>query len=102
MLVESANIAFSAATAISMIGSAIDTLKDPDVSGMENKYAIAKNLLMEKHDEVNELLKIDYPKSFSFHMIQTWPIFIEYRKSEEYKTFINEHKSEYAEYELKE
>lgn len=79
-----------------------EEIQQLDVSGMENKYAIAKNLLLEKHAEVNELLKIDYPKSFSFHMIQTWPIFIEYRKSEEYRIFINEHQSEYAEYELKE
>lgn len=72
-----------------------------DVSGMENKYTIAKKLLLEENDKVNELLKIDYPKSFDFNMIQTWPIFIEYRQSEEYKEFINEHQMEYAMYELK-
>ena len=73
-----------------------------DISGMENRFIIAKNLLLENHEEVNELLKVDYPESFDFHMIQTWPIFIEYRKSEEYKAFINEHQTEYAKYELKE
>lgn len=71
-----------------------------DVSGMENRFVIAKNLLLENHTEVNRLLKIDYPKSFDFHMIQTWPIFIEYRKSDEYRDFINEHQTEYAQYEL--
>lgn len=76
-------------------------LEQFDVSGMENKYLIAKKLLLEEHQEVNELLKIDYPKSFDFHMIQTWPIFIEYRKSDEYKAFIDEHQAEYARYELK-
>ena len=73
-----------------------------DVSGMENRYVIAKKLLLEEHKDVNELLKLDYPESFDFHMIQTWPIFIEYRKSDEYKDFINEHQTEYAKYELKE
>lgn len=72
-----------------------------DVSGMENKYTIAKKLLLEENDKVNELLKIDYPKSFDFNMIQTWPIFIEYRQSKEYKEFIDEHQTEYAMYELK-
>lgn len=73
-----------------------------DVSGMENRYIIAKNLLLEEHEKVNELLKIDYPDSFDFHMIQTWPIFIEYRNSDEYREFIEEHQMEYAKYELKE
>lgn len=77
-------------------------LEQFDVSGMENRYIIAKKLLLEEHENVNELLKIDYPESFDFHMIQTWPIFIEYRKSNEYKEFITEHQTEYAKYELKE
>lgn len=72
-----------------------------DVSGMTNKFSIAKKLLLEKHAEVYELLKVDYLKSFDFHMIQTWPLFLEYRNSEEYRTFINEHQTEYAMYELK-
>ena len=34
-LVDCANVAFSTATALSMLGSAFDTLKDPDVSGWQ-------------------------------------------------------------------
>ena len=63
---------------------------------------IPKKLLLEEHQEVNNLLRIDYPTSFDFEMIQTWPIFIEYRKSDEYRAFIDEHQAEYARYELKE
>lgn len=84
------------------ISSVRKEIEQFDVSGMENKYLIAKKLLLEEHQEVNELLKIDYPKSFDFGMIQTWPIFIEYRKSNEYRAFIDEHQAEYARYELKE
>lgn len=73
-----------------------------DVSGMENRYQIAKGLLLEDYKEVNKLLNIDYPLSFNFQMIQTWPLFIEYRESDQYKEFINEHQTEYARYELKE
>jgi hypothetical protein len=79
-----------------------DEIERFDVSGMDNRFVIAKKLLLEEHKEVNELLKVAYPEQFDFHMIQTWPIFIEYRKSEEYKEFINEHQTEYAMYELKE
>jgi len=79
-----------------------EEIEQVDVSGMENRYTIAKKLLLEEHIEVNKLLKIDYPESFDFHMIQTWPIFKEYRDSDEYKEFINEHQTEYAIYELKE
>lgn len=77
-------------------------IENLDVSGMENKYVIAKKLLLEEYEVVNELLKLDYPESFDFHMIQTWPIFLEYRQSAAYKAFINEHQTEYAKYELKE
>ena len=79
-----------------------DEIEEIDVSGMENRYLIAKKLLLEEHKEVNKLLEIDYPESFDFHMIQTWPIFLEYRNSNEYKAFINDHQTEYAKYELKE
>lgn len=73
-----------------------------DISGMENRFIIAKKLLLEEHRVVNELLKVDYPESFDFHMIQTWPIFTEYRMSDEYREFISEHQTEYARYELRE
>ena len=87
---------------INGLDSTKEEIKQFDISGMENRYVIAKELLLEHHAQVNELLKIDYPESFDFDMIQTWPIFIEYRKSDEYKDFINEHQTEYAKYELKE
>ena len=87
---------------ITGLDSTIQEIEQVDISGMENRYAIAKSLLLEKHAEVNDLLKLDYPESFDFNMIQTWPIFIEYRKSDEYKEFIIEHQTEYAKYELKE
>lgn len=87
---------------INGIGAVKKELEQLDVSGMENKYLIAKKLLLEEHQEVNNLLRIDYPTSFDFEMIQTWPIFIEYRKSDEYRAFIDEHQAEYAKYELKE
>ena len=46
ILVESANLAFSAGTALQMLGSAFDTLKNPDVSGWEKFLTVLTTLGM--------------------------------------------------------
>ena len=46
VMVESANVAFSVASAISMVNSAIDTLKDPDVSGMQKLLTVITTMSM--------------------------------------------------------
>lgn len=46
VMVESANVAFNVASAISMVGSAIDTLKDPDVSGMQKLVTVLSTMGM--------------------------------------------------------
>ena len=46
VLVESANVAFNVASALSMVSSAIDTLKDPDVSGMQKLTTVLMTLGM--------------------------------------------------------
>jgi len=45
-MVESANVAFNVATALSMVSSAIDTLKDPDVSGMQKLVTVLSTMGM--------------------------------------------------------
>ena len=46
VMVESANVAFNVASAISMVSSAIDTLKDPDVSGMQKLVTVLSTMGM--------------------------------------------------------
>ena len=46
IVVESANLAFSAAMAFQMLGSAFDTLQDPDVSGWEKLSTVLMTLGM--------------------------------------------------------
>ena len=46
ILVESANLAFSAASAFQMLGSAFETIMDPDVSGWEKFLTILTTLSM--------------------------------------------------------
>lgn len=45
-MVESANVAFNVASAISMVNSAIDTLKDPDISGMQKLLTVVTTMSM--------------------------------------------------------
>jgi hypothetical protein len=45
-MVESANVAFNVASAISMVSSAINTLKDPDVSGMQKLVTVMMTMGM--------------------------------------------------------
>ena len=46
VMIESANVAFNVATALSMVSSAIDTLKDPDVSGMQKLVTVLSTMGM--------------------------------------------------------
>lgn len=46
IMVESANVAFSAATAVSMLASAYDQLTDPDVSGMQKLLTVITTIGM--------------------------------------------------------
>ena len=46
VMVESANVAFNVASAISMVNSAIDQLKDPDVSGMQKLVTVLSTMGM--------------------------------------------------------
>lgn len=70
-----------------------------DVSGMDKKYVIAKELLLENNEQVTEMLDMSYPDVYNSYMIQTWPIFIEYRKTDEYKDFRMRHKEHFETYE---
>lgn len=46
-----------------------------------------------------EMLDMNYPDVYNSYMIQTWPIFIEYRKTDEYKDFRMRHKEHFETYE---
>ena len=75
-------------------------LNELDVSGMEERFSIAKNLLLENNEMVLEQLEESYPAEFDLYSILSWPIFIEFRKSEEYKKFISWHSKDFARYEF--
>lgn len=75
-------------------------IEDLDISGMQQLYEIAKNLLLENNDKVTEELEKCYPDTYNSYLICTWPIFIEYRKTKEYKDFQEKHKEDFEAYEF--
>lgn len=66
-----------------------------DVSIATDDYKIAKECLLDNYESVYNLLVETYPKTFSAPMIREWPIFINFRKSEFYTKFIEEHKEDF-------
>lgn len=66
-------------------------LKKLDVSAMQDKYKIAKLCLANATKEIYSSLVNTYPNSFNALEIRDWPIFINFRESDEYKQFRNEH-----------
>lgn len=75
-----------------------DEIINLDVSGMDKKYVIAKELLLENNEQVTKMLDKNYPDVYNSYMIQTCPIFIEYRKTDEYKDFRMRHKEHFEIY----
>lgn len=75
-----------------------EEIMDLDVTGMTTTYLIAKDLLLENNEKVTSALELYYPESFDSYTIQKWPIFIEYRKTDEYKRFIKNHQEDFEPY----
>ena len=79
--------------------SVLKEIMDVDVGGMKDMYTVAKKLLLEDYDNITEELEKCYPGDFNSYYIETWPIFIEYRKSKEYLIFREKHKEDFEQYE---
>lgn len=77
-------------------------LENFDVSAMQEKFVIAKNCLADNTEIVIDLLEKTYPNSFDAIAIREWPLFIEFRKTQEYQIFKNKHKDDFLIYELEE
>lgn len=82
------------------LDSVREEIEDLDVTGMTPTYLIAKDLLLNNNAQVTLALESYYPDSFNSYAIQTWPIFIEYRKAEEYKEFVKNHQKDFELYEF--
>lgn len=73
-------------------------LEEFDTSAMQEQFIIAKHCLMEDNEAVYSLLNQIYPDRIPAEAIRDWPLFIDFRKSEEYAKFLAEHKSDFEQY----
>ena len=58
-----------------------------DVSACRPIYVVGKELLLNNNKNVYTLLKEFYPAQISKNEIQTWPIFYDFKETEEFKKF---------------
>ena len=73
-----------------------------DVSAMQLQFAAAKAALLDRHQEVSEILDTCIEKKeIPAYYIKIWPLFNEFRESSEYADFLNRHHDDFdlAEYE---
>lgn len=66
-----------------------------DVSAMEGEFKVAKACLLDDYKEITALLEIYLNTNVYPQNIENWPLFIQYRKSSEYKRFKKEHASDF-------
>lgn len=69
-----------------------------DVSAMQEKFAIAKYCLQDDFDSVYTLLSRTYPESYNATAVRDWPIFIDFRDTEQYEKFKLEHSDDFQQY----
>lgn len=62
-----------------------------DVSIATEDYKIAKLCLEGRDAEVYEALNKDYPKPYPAEIVRDWPLFINFRETEFYTRFAQEH-----------
>ena len=79
----------------------IEEMKGLDVSIATDNFKIAKLCLLDKNKEIYDLLNKTYPSSFGAIELKEWPIFINFRESEEYKNFCSEHSEDFLNEEIK-
>lgn len=66
-----------------------------DVSAMEGKFKVAKACLLNEYKEINSLLEVYLNTEIYPQSIENWPLFIQYRKSNEYKKFKKNHSTDF-------
>ena len=71
-----------------------------DVTGMEKLFSVAKNLLLEDYEAIEDDLESCYPHDYNSYYIHTWPIFIEFRKTKYYQNFREKHQEDFEQYDF--
>ena len=69
-----------------------EEVKNLDISAMKNQFAVAKYALLNEFETVSMLLNDAIKSEIPAWCIKDWPLLNQYRESEQYRTFIEEHK----------
>ena len=75
-------------------------LKTLDVSIATDDFKIAKLCLLNKNEEIYLYLNKTYPNSFNAISLKEWPIFVNFRESQEYQKFCAEHSEDFLSEEI--
>jgi hypothetical protein len=75
-------------------------IKTLDVSIATDNYKIAKLCLLDDNEGILSMLRKTYPQSFTASEIKEWPIFINFRDSNEYAVFCSEHAEDFSSEEI--
>ena len=77
-------------------GKGLEAIKDEieqlDVSAMSMQFVVAKYALLNDYDMVSQYLEISIEKDIPSWCIKEWPLFLQYRESEQYIGFVEKHK----------
>lgn len=63
-----------------------------DVSAMSGQFKVAKYALLDDFEKISKILEEIIEKEIPACYVEQWPLFIQYRKSESYNEFRQEHK----------
>lgn len=66
-----------------------------DVSAMQGQFKAAKYALLNKHEEVSNILDEILGSGLQTFEVERWPLFIQYRESNEYHEFREKHKEKF-------
>lgn len=72
-----------------------EEIRNLDVSAKKKLFAIAKSALLDEHETVTKLLDKAIDNDISSTSIKTWPLFKQYRETEWFKNFVNNHSSSF-------
>lgn len=78
------------------IKSIEDEVRKFDVSALSKEFSMAKQLLLDNYDEATALVTELFDKGdVTANVLQEWPLFIDYRETEQYKAFQQAHPDEF-------
>ena len=68
-----------------------DSVKKLDVTAMKSQFVVAKYALLDEFEKVSESLESAIINEIPAWCVKEWPLFNQYRKSEQYRKFVEKH-----------